>query len=508
MSLEPCRVLCADPPWSFEDEGAGAKRADEKGAVHQYKVLGVEDIIRFPLPPIADNAALFLWRVSSQVEEAYQVVRAWGFKPKTEIVWEKTTPCRKCSMQGYTAHPLTQTPGEWTKIWCDECGGRGGKPSFGQGHYTRAAHETCIVATRGRFVVKDKAIRSRFSAHVGEHSEKPEYFYKEIVEKLSGAGPYTELFGRRKRHGWTVLGDDVGLGENMIQMGAVPLRMVYLAPLSTPAEPTTIANQAPAAAAAAAPTSTPQVADVTMMTFYCGNCGTIQDKAIKPGDFAPVCLDCKSTMSRNKPNRPPTIDKPLWIRRALQDGVLKDNETSSVDAAWAILLERAPANWWSSFDGEKPSAADRTLPLMDHKPWCRALDLQPCTCDRPPVDQNTGLPKEQPATVATPAIAPHMENLSELAMQLEMKRAKVTLPEVAAWTPAQRDEARAWLAGGKKPDFFKLKRGAAPKTQENGHTNGVNGTVQQKPFSRAPSMWDICEAVAENCFDPEGGAEV
>jgi N6-adenosine-specific RNA methylase IME4 len=180
------RVLCADPAWDFEDKLPGNTR----GAASNYDVMSVDDICKLDLPPLEDNAILFLWRVSSQVEEAYRVVRAWGFVPKSEIVWEKLT--------------------------------RKGKPHFGMGRYVRGSHESCIVATRGRLKVLSRSIRSRFSAPVGtrprsaerragvQHSEKPEFFYREIVEKLS-AGPYCELFARKQRDGWTCLGNQVGL---------------------------------------------------------------------------------------------------------------------------------------------------------------------------------------------------------------------------------------------------------------------------------------------------------
>jgi site-specific DNA-methyltransferase (adenine-specific) len=97
-----------------------------------------------------------------------------------------------------------------------------GKKHFGMGNYVRASHETCIIAVKGRPKPLVRNIRSTFEAvdpnydnilfeaPTGVHSEKPEFFYKEIVEKIA-AGPYVELFGRKNREGWTVLGNQVGL---------------------------------------------------------------------------------------------------------------------------------------------------------------------------------------------------------------------------------------------------------------------------------------------------------
>lgn len=156
------KAIVADPPWLFSDRLPGKTRGAEK----HYDVLSVTDIAHFAIPPTEPDAWLFLWRVSSQVEEAYFVCRAWGFTPKSEIVWEKTTVT--------------------------------GKPHFGMGHYVRASHESCIVAVKGRPKPVNKGVRSRFSAPTGRHSAKPDEFY-DIVDRIVGPGPKAEMFARRKR---------------------------------------------------------------------------------------------------------------------------------------------------------------------------------------------------------------------------------------------------------------------------------------------------------------------
>jgi N6-adenosine-specific RNA methylase IME4 len=171
---EPFRVVVGDPAWSFSDRLSGRRGAESK-----YPVMSVDDICNIVLPPIAADAVLFLWRVSSQVEEAYRVVRAWGFVPKSEIVWVKTAKA------GDPAHL-----------------------AFGMGRSVRASHETCIIATRGRPVRLSASVRSVFHAPRLTHSEKPGCFHG-IVESLY-AGPYVELFARREREGWTTVGHDVG----------------------------------------------------------------------------------------------------------------------------------------------------------------------------------------------------------------------------------------------------------------------------------------------------------
>lgn len=174
----PFKVLVADPPWKFSDQLPGKTR----GAGRNYKTMTVEEICRFPLPPLDASCALFLWRVASMQQEALDVIRMWGFKLKTEMVWLKKT----------------STGDRW----------------FGMGRTVRAEHETCLIATRGRPKLLSHSVRSTFttgvdgfSAQVARHSEKPDVFYQ-IVEELCEA-PRVELFSRRHRAGWTCMGDEL-----------------------------------------------------------------------------------------------------------------------------------------------------------------------------------------------------------------------------------------------------------------------------------------------------------
>lgn len=183
----PAGVLVTDDPWTFDDP------LGERGAGAKYNVLQLERIAAFPLPPLAPDCALFMWRVAAGNEElslaeaAYQVARMRGFVPRSEIVW------RKLSRNGL---PLDEDPetGNVTE-------------AFGLGHYVRNMHEVCLIATRGRPPLLDRAVRSVFSAPLGEHSEKPDAFY-DIVERMY-PGPYAELFARRKRRGWMSYGDEI-----------------------------------------------------------------------------------------------------------------------------------------------------------------------------------------------------------------------------------------------------------------------------------------------------------
>ena len=178
--MTPFHVLVADPPWSFDDALPGRGR----GAAKHYPTLPPHEIMRFPLPPLAADAILLLWRVASQPALALDVVSAWGFVPKSEIIWVKTAKAR-------ATQPL--------------------RLAIGMGHYTRASHEACILATRGKPKVRDHGVRSVFFAPRRRHSEKPPEVHA-LAERLC-AGPYAELFARARREGWTQYGRDLPGGK-------------------------------------------------------------------------------------------------------------------------------------------------------------------------------------------------------------------------------------------------------------------------------------------------------
>lgn len=180
----PFRVIVADPAWQFQDKLPGNGR----GADKHYSTLSIDDLCLLELPPIADDALLFMWRVASMQTEALNLMHMWGFDQKSEMVWIKTR--------------------KGVAIAEDET-----ELAFGMGRYTRHAHEVCLIGTRGKAatqVMKDHSVRSVFFAEREEHSKKPDKFF-ELVEKMTGGeGPYLELFARQPRDGWVSIGDELG----------------------------------------------------------------------------------------------------------------------------------------------------------------------------------------------------------------------------------------------------------------------------------------------------------
>ena len=214
LPAAPLHLLVADPPWPFKDKLPGPKR----GAESHYRVLSIPDLLRFPLPPIADDAALFLWRVASQQREALDVAAAWGFVVKSESVWEKRRRCGRCNGTGQVGRRLVMvqhaTSLEGSPVFCPNCGGAGDNLQFGMGRSVRASHEVCLIATRGRPTRLSASERSVLVARMPEdargrpiHSAKPDAFY-DLAARLYD-GPRGELFARRLRDGWWQDGDEL-----------------------------------------------------------------------------------------------------------------------------------------------------------------------------------------------------------------------------------------------------------------------------------------------------------
>ena len=161
------RVIYADPPWSYGDERSGMG-----GAIDHYNTMSLEDIKALPVKELAeDDAVLFMWTTAPLLEEAFEVVNAWGFKYKTNIIWNKV------------------------------------KPNLG--NYTSVRHEHLMIATKGRGT-PDNTERPNSVQTIerrGRHSEKPEEF-RNIIETLYTYGNKIELFSRKKVEGWEVYGNE------------------------------------------------------------------------------------------------------------------------------------------------------------------------------------------------------------------------------------------------------------------------------------------------------------
>lgn len=176
-------ILYADPPWAYR---VWSKKGAGRSAEAHYPTMPVEGIAALPVRDLAaPDSVLLLWATAPCLEQAFAVIRAWGFTYKTmAFVWVKT---RK---------------GSAGTLFFDGSGF-----FMGMGHYTRANAEFVLLATRGGGLPREsRAVRSLVVAPVGEHSAKPPEVRRRIVE-LFGDLPRIELFARESAPGWAALGN-------------------------------------------------------------------------------------------------------------------------------------------------------------------------------------------------------------------------------------------------------------------------------------------------------------
>ena len=162
------RIIYADPPWQYGDERSGFG-----GATDHYNTMTMEELKAMPVSSLTEeNAVLFLWGTAPLLPEAIELIESWGFKYKTNIVWDKVRA--------------------------------------NLGNYTSVRHEHLFIATKGSGV-PDNTTRVdsvQVVERVGRHSEKPEEF-KNIIETLYTYGNKLELFARKSVEGWEVFGNEL-----------------------------------------------------------------------------------------------------------------------------------------------------------------------------------------------------------------------------------------------------------------------------------------------------------
>lgn len=187
-------TVMADPPWRFINRTG--KIAPEHKRLARYPTMELEEICALPVEQhLQEKSHCYLWVPNALLPDGLQVLKAWGFEYKSHIVWEKI---RK----------------------------DGGPDGRGVGFYFRNVTEILLFGVRGKGIRTLAPGRSQVNfieaeepedttrtepdgdllkTRKREHSRKPDEQYK-IIESCSW-GPYLELFGRGRREGWTVWGN-------------------------------------------------------------------------------------------------------------------------------------------------------------------------------------------------------------------------------------------------------------------------------------------------------------
>lgn len=209
-------IIYLDPPWQFR---VRSRKGLSRSAENHYPTMTANDLANLPVERWAEkDAVMLMWATNPTLVEAIALGHAYGFQYKTvAFLWAKLIPTnwnrRLFDIVNNTLfndHLLPKLQNLF---------------NVGTGYYTRANTEPCLLFTRGAGLRrKSMAVRQLIVSPVREHSRKPDEAY-ERIEKLFD-GPYLELFGRRKREGWHVWGNEVQSDIDLLNPPPEPVKPI------------------------------------------------------------------------------------------------------------------------------------------------------------------------------------------------------------------------------------------------------------------------------------------
>jgi len=167
-------LIYADPPWEYEHI-----ETESRAIENHYPTMKLKDIcdVKFKDRGIsditADDCILFMWATNPKLEEALEVLNAWGFQYRTNMAWVKR--------------------------------------QIGMGYYVRQRHELLLIGKKGDIPVPPEDVRpsSVYESDREGHSKKPDAFY-EFIEAMYPTLLKAEFFGRNEREGWKTFGNQLG----------------------------------------------------------------------------------------------------------------------------------------------------------------------------------------------------------------------------------------------------------------------------------------------------------
>lgn len=180
-------TILADPPWRFSNRTG--KVAPEHRRLDRYSTMSLDMIKALPVKnACAKNAHLYLWVPNALLPEGLEVMKAWGFRYVSNIIWAKR---RK----------------------------DGGPDGRGVGFYFRNVTEILLFGVRGslRTLPPARSQVNMIETRKREHSRKPDEQYAVIT--ACSPGPYLEMFARHPQDGWFVWGDESA--DNIAPRGKV-----------------------------------------------------------------------------------------------------------------------------------------------------------------------------------------------------------------------------------------------------------------------------------------------
>jgi len=164
--MKKYQIILADPAWSYRHCASKSRQIE-----NQYPTMELEDIKRLKIPTEA-NALLYLWATAPKLQEAMEVMTAWGFDYRTCMIWDKEI--------------------------------------IGMGYWFRGQHELLLVGVKGKFSPPSQTLRKSSVLRVrrGQHSRKPDQIRYWINEWYPDCSKL-EMFAREKFQGFDSWGNEI-----------------------------------------------------------------------------------------------------------------------------------------------------------------------------------------------------------------------------------------------------------------------------------------------------------
>jgi len=173
-------VVLADPPWRYDFS------VDSSDAIEShYSTLALSEIVAIPVSDLTlPDSVLILWGTWPKLPEALSVMKSWGFEYVTGFPWIKMKA-------DFSIH-------------------------YGMGYWVRGCSECLLIGRKGKVSPPKQHGFLGLLAPNLQHSRKPDSIY-ELAETLPG--PYIELFARRPRSDWTVVGNEIETDVPLFERG-------------------------------------------------------------------------------------------------------------------------------------------------------------------------------------------------------------------------------------------------------------------------------------------------
>ena len=176
-------IIYADPPWHYKQGSMFMGTKETSSAITHYPTMSKQQLEEMDVPSLAaDDCLLFMWSSSPHIDEAIDLITAWGFHYKTvAVVWDKVKT----------------------------------NPGF----YTMSQVELCLVGKKGK-IPQPRGVRNAkqmLTETRTRHSAKPAEI-RQRIELMFPTQPKLELFARQQTAGWDVFGNDNAVIENTISL--------------------------------------------------------------------------------------------------------------------------------------------------------------------------------------------------------------------------------------------------------------------------------------------------